>query len=146
MESDFLEDVSVENIEVFAAPDGRYRVVVTRANGSGEEFAFDGALKTMLVTEPGGHQQVALINRDTNFAVMSPEYAKANGYDVLAVVNGRVTHWVKETEHARGELLLDSIDEVAADEGHLTIDIPAGVEVPQEPIDLTQEAPPSVDS
>jgi len=138
IDADLLDEVTVDAVEVFTAPDGRYRVIVERADGTGEEIAFDGDVKTMLITGPGGGQQAALIDSSANFAVMSPDYAEAHGYDVLESMNGRVTHWVKETEHARVEFLLGPVNEIAADETKVTISIPAGVEVPDEVINLDE--------
>lgn len=143
IDADLLDEVTVDAVEVFTAPDGRYRVIVERADGTGEEFAFDGHVKTILITEPGGGQQAALIDSSANFssanfAVMSPDYAEAHGYDVLGSMNGRVTHWVKETEHARVEFLLGPVNEIAADETNVTISIPVGVEVPDEVINLDE--------
>ena len=142
IDADLLDEVTVDAVEVFTAPHGRYRVIVERADGTGEEFAFDGHVKTILITEPGGGQQAALIetliDSSANFAVMSPDYAEAHGYDVLESMNGRVTHWVKETEHARVEFLLGPVNEIAADETNVTISIPAGVEVPDEVINLDE--------
>jgi hypothetical protein len=76
--------VFTRSSEVLRAADGRYHVTVKSLDGSGaaEQVAYDGrGLQTVLITEPGGHQEAYLVEGDAHFAILGDSTA-ARGWNV----------------------------------------------------------------
>lgn len=64
-------------VEAWVAADGRYRVVVTSADGAAEEFAYDGREALMFVTPPRQREPLSIMK------LKSPSIFAVDGFSAL---------------------------------------------------------------
>lgn len=120
------------SVQVWSAPDGRYRVITTSLDGSGtsQEVAYDGQENQHVVmTSPGGHKEVFTVENDSHFAVTGMSLGSTIKHEGTAYENVLVKESSLTGSGGSASYTAGTITSQKGDPSVLTVEIPEGLEV-----------------